>query len=194
MKFSSSDIIARAIKKQDKTRVALKKTGCGKALIDGLPFSISVESDGAASDKGLVLAISGEAVENGDLKIDMIDIVYPARGGNKTIKRKPEYYKKKDGKHIYRCICGEVKIPASLDNGLFNKAMSEQELISSIDSQIVFRFLPHYSLQSESEIMINIYPHANPLDGSVTEWINVTSDKDYFEHGGAKLLKRKGKG
>ena len=191
MKFFGSDEIARAIKKRDSTRVALKKTACGAVLINGMPFSVSVESDGAASDKGVMLSISGEAVENGTFKIDMVDMIYPARGGPKTIKRKPEYYKKKDGKHIYRCPLDEAKIPLCDDKSLFGRAMSEEELVNSMKKQIVFRFVPRYSGEKDSELMINIYPYANPLDGSVTEWVNVTSDSDFFEHGGFKAIKKK---
>jgi hypothetical protein len=190
MKKRKSDLIARAVAKRDKTRVALRKTACGAVLIDGLTFSFGVESDGAASSKGIVLAVSGEAVEKGDFKLDMIDVIYPAGGGTKQIKRKAEYYKKNDGKHIFRAKFPEIKIKQCADTSIFSSgAQTEEELLSSMNNQIIFKFVPHYAQENEAEIMINIYPLENPLDGNCTEWKPATSDREFFEHGGLSRIK-----
>lgn len=180
------DLIARAIQKRDRTRVALEKTACGAAMIDGLVFTVSVKSDGAASSKGIMFTVSGEAVEKGALSIDMIDAVYPSGGGTKTIKRKAELYEKKDGGHVYRARFTEIKLEECADAGLLPSAMSEEQLIASMNSQIIFRFAPRYSEPENSEVMINIYPIENPIDGSCTEWVTLTSDRGFFEHGGAR--------
>jgi hypothetical protein len=188
-----SGMIARAVQKHDKTRVALRKVACGAVLIDGLPFSVSVESDGAPSNKGIIFTLSGESVENGELKIDMIDTAYPSGGGVKHIKRPAEYYEKKDGRHVYRAKFPEIKISQCADESLFQAfcAYTEEQFLASFGTQITFKFVPHYSGDGEPEVMINIYPAENPLDGSCTEWKNVTADRDFFEHGGLSKISEK---
>ncbi|MCD8095199.1 MAG: hypothetical protein LUE12_03620 [Ruminococcus sp.] len=180
------EAIAKAMQKRVKTRVALRKTACGRVLIDTFPFSVGVESDGAASDRGLVFTISGDAVNDGSFSIDMLEITYPCADKVKSVKRKPELYKKKDGKLVIRCILTEINIPECSDGTSSDR---EQLFMDSLNSQIVFRFTPHYNGKEESELMLNIYPLANPIEGTVTEWLDATSDKDFFEHGGlAKIM------
>ena len=57
-KNSFNDMIVRAMQKRDASRVALKKSSCGAVMIDGLTFSVSAESDGAASSKGVMFTLS----------------------------------------------------------------------------------------------------------------------------------------
>ena len=188
------NMIARAIQKRDKTRVALRKSSCGAVMIDGLTFTISVESDGAADKKGVIFTMSGEAVENGSFTVGMVEIVYPVNTGTRTIKRKPELYEKKEGGHVYRLPCPEVHIPECSDpKSLSNTPRTEEDLMNSVPRQIIFRFAPHYKEKEDCEIMINIYPSANPLDGACTEWVTATSDEEFFEHGGLKKLMGKKK-
>ena len=47
-----------------KKQVKLQFSTCGEIMIDGLPFAFGVESAGKASDKGLCVSISGEAVND----------------------------------------------------------------------------------------------------------------------------------
>lgn len=191
-KRGNPNLIARAMQKRDPSRVALKKSACGAVMIDGLSFSISVESDGAASNKGVMFTISGDAVEDGRVRLDMIDVIYPSGGTVKSIKRKAEYYKKKDGKHIYRARFPEINIPQCADSSPFSSgALTEEQLLGSVNSQIIFKLIPQYSDGGEEEVMINIYPLDNPIDGSCTEWIPITADRDYFEHGGLAKISRK---
>ena len=186
------NMISRAIQKRDKTRVALRKSSCGAVMIDGLTFTISVESDGAADKKGIMFTLSGEAVENGSFTVDMVDIVYPVNTGTRTIKRKPEIYEKKEGGKVLRLPCPEIHIPECSDpESLSNTPRTEEELLNSVPKQIIFRFTPKYKEKNECEIMINIYPSANPLDGACTEWVTATSDTEFFEHGGLKKLMSK---
>ncbi len=189
MSVFDNQMFARALQKHDKTRVALRKSACGAVMIDGLPFSFSVESDGAANRKGVMFVIAGEAVENGSLKIDMIDVNFPEKGGRtRSIKRKPELYEKKEGGHVLRLWMPEIDIPECDDPMSFSGVPRTEQLLASANShQMIFRFTPHFS-GDDTEIMINVYPHVNPLDGSCTEWVTVTSDKEFFEHGGLKKL------
>lgn len=193
MAFFDNQMIARAMQKRDKTRVALRKSACGAVLIDGMPFSVSVESDGAANKKGVMLVIAGDAVENGDLTVNMFDVTFPdTMGKPRTIKRKPELYEKKEGGQVLRLWMPEINIPACDDpDSLTGVPRTEEMLMNATAHQMVFRFTPRYS-GKDSEVMINIYPHVNPLDGSCTEWVTLTSDKDFFEHGGlAKIMRKK---
>lgn len=196
MALFDKELITRAIQKQDKTRVALRKSACGAIMIDGFTFSVSVESDGAYSDKGAVFTLSGESVSDGSLKVEMVDIVIPSGSGTKTIKRKPSYVKTKDGKSIYRLNIPEAKIPECADGDLLTTApLTEEELAGSMNKQFIFRFTPCYSGKKNTEVMINIYPTINPIDGACTEWVPLTSDREFFEHGGfaafTKSLKKK---
>lgn len=195
MAIFDRDMIARAMQKRDKTRVAVRKSACGAVMIDGLPFSVSVESDGAANNKGVVLVLSGDAVADGSFTVDMIDVSFPAAGGTRTIKRKPELYKKKDGGNVIRLICPEIRLLDCDDpNSLTGIARSEEQLAAGSEHQIIFRFTPRFNGADEQEIMVNIYPAVNPLDGSCTEWVTATSDKDFFEHDGlAKIMGKKKK-
>ena len=93
-KNSFNDMIVRAMQKRDASRVALKKSSCGAVMIDGLTFSVSAESDGAASSKGVMFTLSGEAADSGELTLDMIDVTYPAVAGVKTIRRKAELFER----------------------------------------------------------------------------------------------------
>ena len=185
-------MIARAMQKRDKTRVALTKSSCGAVMIDGLTFTVSVESDGAANNKGVMFTLSGEQIEKGAFTVDMVDVIYPAGRGTKTLKRKPELYEKKDGGHVYRLPCPEINIPECADpNAFTNTPRTEEQMMNGAAKQIVFRFTPQYKAAEDCEIMINIYPIVNPLDGACTEWVKATSDQEFFEHGGLKKLMRK---
>lgn len=195
MALFEKDMIARAMQKRDKKRVAVRKSSCGAVMIDGLPFSVSVESDGAANDKGVIFVLAGDAVNDGSLTVDMFDVSFPGAGGTRSIKRKPELYKKKDGKTVIRLKCPEISLPDCADpKSLTGIAKNEIELAERTQQQVIFRFTPHYTGESEEEIMINIYPEVNPLDGSCTEWVTATSDKDFFENGGlARIMGKKKK-
>ena len=189
MSIFNNEMIARAIQKRDKTRVALRKSACGPVMIDGFPYSVSVESDGAANGKGVIFTLSGDAVNEGRLTVPMIEVTFPTTHSVKTIKRKPELHRTNDGRNVYRCAFTEIKIPECEDPDLLAMtAVTEDSLRRGTKKQMIFRFTPEYKDKKEAEIMINIYPAINPLDGSATEWVTATSDPDFFEHGGLKKL------
>jgi hypothetical protein len=194
-KKNMQQFITRVMQKRDSSRVAVKKSACGAVMIDGSPFSVSVESDGAPSSKGVVFTLSGKSVESGAAVIGQIDVIYPAAGGTKTLSRKSELYEKKDGGRVFRARFPEVKIPACESDELFLQgAVTEEQLVGTMNSQIIFKFTPRYSAPEEDELMINIYPVENPLDGSCTEWVSITADREFFEHGGlARIMKNKAK-
>ena len=62
-----------------KKQVKLQFSTCGEIMIDGLPFAFGVESAGKASDKGLCVSISGEAVNDGRVTFSLIDISLTGR-------------------------------------------------------------------------------------------------------------------
>lgn len=194
-KNSFNDMIVRAMQKRDASRVALKKSGCGAVMIDGLTFSVSAESDGAASSKGVMFTLSGEAADSGELTLDMIDVTYPAGAGVKTIRRKAELFERKDGGKVWRAKFSEIKIPQCAESNIFAEgALTEDELRGGMNKQIIFKFVPKFSGAGEPEVMLNIYPIENPLDGNFAEWVTLTADQDFFEHGGlSKIMNRKRK-
>lgn len=69
----------KQLKKQlhniNKPQVKLKFSTCGEILIDGLPFAFGVESDGISSDKGLTVALSGEAIDKESLPLIQLSLI-----------------------------------------------------------------------------------------------------------------------
>lgn len=186
--FNGLKNAAVGIKKMSMPQVRLKFTSCGEVLIDGLPFSFSVESDGISSDKGLIAAVSGEAVDNGSLVFDKIEMKIMNGSDVKSSKKKFEKVTKKDGKKIYRAKFSEAFIPeASKSDRLgFHRRLSEKEFLSGMSSEIIFKITPSYKCQDESEVMITVYPIENPLNGLAVQWKSCTADKEWFEHRSVK--------
>lgn len=85
-----------------KKQVKLQFSTCGEIMIDGLPFAFGVESAGKASDKGLCVSISGEAVNDGRVTFSNLEY-YENHGGKITlVKHGFSLVTKKDGKKIYQ--------------------------------------------------------------------------------------------
>lgn len=168
-------------KKAGLKQVKLEFATCGEIMIDGLSFSFGVESAGAASVKGLCVSVSGEAVDSGE--VTFTDLQYHEQhGGNITVvKHDFPLVTKKDGKKIYQAKFTKIPI-TEYSSGAFFRKVTEQDVIDRINAQISFRVTPHYSGDGLPEIMLSVYPYENPLNGSATQWLNVTSDKDYFLH------------
>lgn len=172
-----------SIKKITSPKIKLKFSTCGEVMIDGLPFSFGVESDGLSSDKGLVVSISGDAVDGGRLTFNEIELDLRDGTKVKTEKRKLERVAKKDGKRIYQARFPEVFIPVCPKEPLsFKRNSSQEDFLNHLSSEISFKVVPTYKEPDESEIMITVYPIENPLDGLAVQWKNCTSDKDYFLH------------
>lgn len=176
--------LTKGIKNLTAPQVKLKFSTCGEVLIDGLPFSFGVQSNGIASEKGLVAAISGEAVSSGKLTFDKIELSVLSGGTVKTISRKLEKVTKKDGKKIYQARFPELVIPAAMKSGALSgfRKMSEDEFMAQLNAEISFKVTPKYKEPEESEVMITVYPIENPLGGLAVSWKNCTSDKDWFKN------------
>ena len=162
--------------------VKLNFATCGEIMIDSLPFSFGVESAGKASDKGLCVSISGDAVDRG--LVSFSDLEYhEMHGGNVTIV-KVEFRRvtKKDGKKIYQAKFDRIPI-TEFSTGMFGgNKVTEETVINRLNAEISFKVTPHYNGTDEPEVMLTVYPYENPLNGSCVQWIKVTSDKDYFLH------------
>lgn len=164
-----------------KKQVKLQFATCGEVMMDGLAFAFGVESIGIASDKGLCVSISGDAVDSGEVTFSGLEY-HEQHGGKITIvKHGFPLVTKKDGKKIYQAKFTKIPI-AEYSTGAFFKKVTEQDVIDRINAQISFRVVPHYSGSETPEVMLSVYPYENPLTGSATQWLNVTADRDYFLH------------
>ena len=93
-----------------KKQVKLQFSTCGEIMIDGLPFAFGVESAGKASDKGLCVSISGEAVNDGRVTFSNLEY-YENHGGKITlVKHGFSLVTKKDGKKIYQAKFTKIPI------------------------------------------------------------------------------------
>ncbi len=169
----------KQIEQMKKQGVKVKIVTCGKVLIDGLPFSFSVSSAGEASNKGIVVSFSGEPVESGALVLGTIEMRYMRNGRAHSQTKKLARIVKKDGKHIYQAKFTDAVLE---DHQPSKKKASADDLLADISSTYNFKVTPEYKLEDEAEIMLTVYPLADPLAGLAVEWRNCTSDKDWFEH------------
>ena len=161
--------------------VKLAFAACGKVLIDLLRFSFSVTSDGKASQKGLCVSFSGEAIDSGAVTLTDFEWIENRRGKTVVHKVDMPLTAKKDGKRIYQAKFPHIHIPDASQRIGENQTM-EEALSSIISKDIRFKVTPHYSGDGEPEVMLNVYPYENALTGSCTQWLKVTADKDWFEH------------
>lgn len=161
--------------------VKLIYASCGEIMIDGLPFSFSVESAGLESAKGLTVAISGEDVDNGKITFSKLEYHEMHNGKVTVVEKDFPLITKKDGKKIYSAKFLKIPLTEFTTGPLFHKT-TEEEIIQRVNSAISFNVTPHYSGEDEPEVMLTVYPNENALNGSCVEWRKVTSDKDYFIH------------
>lgn len=161
--------------------VKLQFAACGEVMIDGLPFAFGVESAGKASDKGICVSISGDAVDSGEVTFSNLQF-HEMHGGKVTVvKHDFPLVKKKDGKKIYQAKFSKIPL-TEFSTGAFFRKITEQEVIDRLNAQLSFRVTPHYSGSETPEVMLTVYPIEDPVMGSCVEWKKVTSDKDYFIH------------
>ena len=161
--------------------VKLDFAACGKILIDSLRFSFSITSDGKASNKGLCVSFSGEAIDSGEVQLKDLEIMEQRKG--KLVPRKVSMplVTKKDGKKIYQAKLRDLKISDAAQRVAKGQTI-EDALSSIISKDISFKVTPIYSGDEEPEIMLNIYPYENALTGSCTKWLKCTSDRNWVEH------------
>lgn len=179
MKLNKLALAKKQIEQMKKRGVKVKITACGKVMIDGLPFSFSVMSGGERSEKGIVVSFSGEAVENGTLTLGTVDMHYIKKGKAHSQTKKLARIVKKDGKHIYQARFTDVVL---IDSASSKKKKDSASFLADIESSYSFKVTPEYSSDEDSEIMLTVYPIADPLAGLAVEWRSCTSDKDWFEH------------
>ena len=88
---------------------------------------------------------------------------------------------KKDGKKIYQAKFTKIPITEKDTSVLFRK-LTEEEVVQRLNCEIAFKVTPHFSDEDTPEVMLTVYPYENMLTGAAVQWLNVTSDKDYFLH------------
>ena len=179
MKINKLALAKKQLEQMKKRGVKVKIAACGKVLIDGLPFSFSVMSDGEASQKGIVVSFSGEPVENGSLVLNTIEMSFTRNGRAHSETKKLARIVKTDGKHIYQAKFTDAVLEEAKPS---KKKADSDAFISDIASAYRFKVTPTYKAEDEAEVMLTVYPIAEPLAGLAVEWRNCTSDKEWFEH------------
>lgn len=169
--------------------VKIQFSTVGEIMIDDLPFSFGIESIGRESKKGLGISVAGEGVESGEVTFDNLEY-HEMHGGNVTVVKMPiRLETKKDGKPVYKAKF--TKIPLTeFSTGSFFKKVDEQSVMDRLNAEIAFKITPHYKGEGSPEILLSVYPLENPL-GLCSQWLNVTSDQDYFLHKFKKGAKRR---
>ena len=159
----------------------LKMISCGEIMISGLPYSFSLQNIGAASNKGLCVTISGDDVDSG--RVRFTDLYYLKNVDGKIVPQRTDFFlvPKKDGKKLYQARFTDMKLEEFSTGSAFENT-TEEEFIQAVNSQISFKVTPLFDGDDMPEVMPSIYPFADPITGSATEWKKVTSDQDYFLH------------
>lgn len=179
MKINRLALAKKQLEQLKRQGAKVKFAACGRVMIDGLPFSFSVSSGGDASNKGIVVSFSGEPVENGSLILNTIDMHYTRNGRAHSQTKKLARIVKSDGKHIYQAKFTD----AVLEDAQPRKKKSDPEaLLADIASAYSFKVTPEYKASEDAEVMVTVYPIADPLTGLAVEWRSCTGDKDWFEH------------
>ena len=166
-----------------KKQIKIQFSTLGEIMIDSLPFSFGVESIGKASDKGLCVTIAGEGVESGEVTFSNLEF-HEMHGGNVTIvKMDFPLETKNDGKKIYRARFTKIPLTEYANSkGILPAKVTEQSVIDRLNAEISFKVTPHFKGDKEQEILLTVYPIENPLGGLCNQWLDVTSDQDYFLH------------
>ena len=179
MKINKLALAKKQLEQIKKQGVRVRFSACGKVMIDSLPFSFSVSSAGDASNKGIVVSFSGEPVENGSLVLNTIDMHYTRNGRAHSQTKKLARIVKSDGKHIYQAKFTDAVLESASSS---KKKKSPEDLLADIASAYTFKTVPEYRSAEDAEVMVTVYPIADPLTGLAVEWRDCTSDKDWFEH------------
>lgn len=164
--------------------VKLSFSSSGDVLADSNPFLFTVSSIGKASDKGFLISISGDAVNDGSLRLDKIELHRLKGVKFEVAKYGLKRTAKKDGGYAYQLSLKNFHLPEgeSSFQGILNlKGTSRRSELSKIENEIQFKLTPSYSGDKTSEILIGVFPYENILDGAASKWVKVTPDKDYFK-------------
>lgn len=170
-------ILSKLFKKRE-GEVSLGFSSIGKAMADSCPFIFSVESTGKRSDRGFMLAVSGEAVDNGSLKLDMVEL-HRLKGNKFEISKYGfKRTEKKDGGFAYQLSLKNFFIPEGNFRRGFKKADKGRNEMDRISKEIQFKFVPKYSGGKSCDVLIGIFPYENIISGGASQWIKLSPDKD----------------
>lgn len=161
----------------------------GDIIIDGCGFSFGIESLGKASSKGFLVTVSGDAVDSGDLTLDMLEMHVLKGGKFHVTKYGFTKVAKKDGGFAYQVSFKGVNIHERLPkSGLLSsfspkasRQNSEEAEMDRIAKEVMFRFTGKYTKKENSEALIGVFPYENILVGGATQWVDVTSDKNHYK-------------
>lgn len=186
------DDIKKYLGKNKNIPVTLKFTTCGIVMINDLPFTFGVENIGAASSKGVCIAISGDEEELKKLTLTTVEAHIIANGNQHTISAQFELKTKADGKPVYQAKFDKLKIPAAKNDEVDSKdeAAKEKSLKQNLKNDMTFKFTPRYKENDDIDVMLTVYPYDNLLGGAVSLWKSVTADENSFEKY-YKLAKKK---
>lgn len=151
---------------------ALKFCSLGAAMINGLPFSFVIDNTGCESDKGLCVAISGNAVSDKSFKASQIELTCHVDGRQTRIKKKLVPVTKKDGKLILQAKFSGLHI----ESGLALDKEDEKRFVQKMKNQLRFEFTPEYSGDEDEEILLTVYPYENILEGAASKWRYACAD------------------
>lgn len=169
-KKTKAEIAKQYGMKSDMT--ALEFCSLGAAMINGLKFSFVIDNLGGASDKGLCVALSGDAVSDGRFKASSIELKCTVGGKQALIKKKLQPVTKKDGKLILQAKFESLHIESGLELDKEDEKRFEQKM----KNQLCFEFIPEYSGSEDEEIMLTVYPYENILEGAASKWRYVCAD------------------
>lgn len=148
----------------------------GAAMINGLPFSFVIDNLGGASEKGLCVSLSGDAVTEGRLTAGDIELRASIKGRQTLVKKKLLLVEKKDGKKILQAKFSSLYI----ENGIVKGESDEERFQRKLKNQLKFTFTPSYHGKDE-EVMLTVYPYESVLEGAASKWRYVCEDESSVE-------------
>ncbi len=164
----------------------MKFSTISKEAFDGVNFIFSVETDGKSSDKGFFISISGDAVDNGELKLDKIELHRLKGVKFEVVKYGLKKIEKKDGGFAYQLSLKNFHIPQkeSYSQTLLKfNGNKEKADISKFENEIQFKMNISFSGKNDSEMLVGVFPYENILNGCCTQWVDVRAEKQRSFYG-----------
>ena len=164
--------------------VKLDFSAISEAIIDSLGFSFAIESLGKESREGFVVAVSGDAVDKGELTLKELEL-HRLVGGKFEIDSYPfKKVAKKEGGYAYQAQFKGFYIPPvtpvkSMPTVKF-ETPNEEEMMDKIAKEVQFKFIASYSGKTDSEALVAVFPYENLIEGGCSEWVTVTAGKNYY--------------
>lgn len=166
--------------KKKTSEVKLKMLCTTEEVCDGRSFIFSVTTDGKASDKGFLIAISGDAVDNGELKLSQIELHRLKGIKFEVVKYGLKKSEKKNGGYSYNLSLKNFYIPEKerMSSSLlrFNGNKSKAQL-SRIEDEFQFKLKINYTSQADSEFLVGVFPYENLLAGGCSKWVKLKGQK-----------------